>query len=153
MLEKLLEAINLYLYLHKEKYPEADARSHTALNGFSLYVDGGSYDETLNRLVPDKNDHYATIGFAGITVNLNGEIALRNPEFQNVDYKKWIENVLSLLKTQNWEESRKMTIEDFIVANTETIKTIAVNDIFAEEHRVKAKMFDKLLERNISFNK
>jgi len=140
MKDKLLKALEVYLDQCKKRGIEW--ATHTTITGLKI----GAY-------LPEKfeNDKsYAELKAYGIGMNVNGktEVDYGDDEPFPIDYELWIESVLDVLFK---EVPKELKLEDFKLEVPEKIELSRV-DYFGEANRVKAKILDDLIKRNVSFN-
>lgn len=129
----------LALYIDVAKKMGIEHKGHTHLSDLGM----GAY-------IPDDYDEsYGTIKAFGLEININGEIIIKyEDEIFPIDYEKWLKAVESILYKG---EKQEMKIEDFKLDIPENIE-IKRSDLFESENRVKAKILDDLIKRNVSFN-
>lgn len=141
MKDKLLRALEIYLDQCKKRSIEWN--SHTTLSDLKI----GAY-------LPDgfeTDKSYGELKAYGIEANINGkvEIDYSGEAPFPIDYELWIESVLDVLIKEAPKEGAKLA--DFKLDVPEKIE-ISRGDYFSEANRVKAKILDDLIKRNVSFN-
>jgi len=136
---KTIKALELYKDIfNEEKSHGSEITNHTTLkNGVGAYFSS------------EDCDTYAQIVYAGIIYNqYNGsvEVKFEESELFAIDFEKWIDTVMSVLKTNTKHEYKLL---DFKL-NTETVVT--TNKVI-DESIVKSRILDDLISRNVSFRK
>lgn len=108
----------------------------------------------IGAYLPEKfetDKSYGVLKAYGVEANVNGQIEINYgaEEPFSIDYELWIETVLDVLVKEASRDGIKLG--EFKLDVLEKIE-LSRGDYFTEANRVKAKILDDLIKRNVSFN-